>query len=158
MKFFKYSDYSSVVNSIFILLKNEIESHLPMAKIEHIGSSSIKGAISKGDLDVLVVVEKTNFDDSLERIKSLGYIEKKNTLRTDSLCMLITDKYDYDVAIQLVVNGREQESFVRFRNLLGARPLLLEEYNKLKMSSIDLTEDEYRLRKSKYIQKVLSGE
>ncbi|CAM3485341.1 hypothetical protein PAMA111031_04255 [Paraphotobacterium marinum] len=41
---------------LFEKYKNKIQSILPKAKIEHIGSSSIPNAISKGDLDILIGV------------------------------------------------------------------------------------------------------
>ncbi len=113
-------------------LKHDLDQSLKDARIEHIGPSAIVGAISKGDLDVFVGVKVENFEKNLENIKGLGFIEKHGTLRTESLCMLVTDKYQDDVAIQLVVNGSQFEDVVRFRNILNQKSQIVIDYNILK--------------------------
>lgn len=158
MKFLKASDYQPKVNSIFRILENELLEVLPKLRIEHIGSSSIPNAVSKGDLDVYISIRQSQFIEVLEIIKSIGFEEKKDTLRTDKLCMLVTDKYDYDVAIQLVVEGSEFENFILFRDLLRMSPQLVDEYNSLKLASVGLSEDEYRMKKSKWIKGVIDNE
>ena len=100
MKLYEDSQYSDKVNSIFEQLHAELKEALPEARIEHIGASSVEGSVSKGDLDVFVGVPAEEFKISLEAIKEKGFQEKQDTLRTESLCMLITDKYNYDLVIQ----------------------------------------------------------
>jgi GrpB-like predicted nucleotidyltransferase (UPF0157 family) len=158
MKFFKASDYQPKVNHIFRILETEMLEVFPKLRIEHIGSSSIPNAISKGDLDVFISVSLDSFLEVLEVIKSIGFEEKKGTLRTDELCMLVTDKFNHDVAIQLVVEGSEFENFIIFRDLLRMNPQLVDEYNGLKLASVGLSEDEYRMKKSKWIKGVIDNE
>lgn len=157
MKFLKASGYQDKVSSIFNSLEAELLGICPGLSIEHVGSTSIPNAISKGDLDVLVRVSPTLFNETLEKIKAIGFKQKENTLRTNELCMLVTGKFNYDVAIQLIVEGSEFEKFVTFRDMLRANSDLVREYNDLKLSSEDLTEDEYRLKKSKWIIGVLKS-
>lgn len=157
MKFYEAHHYQSKVNAIFELLKHDLDQSLKEARIEHIGSSAIVGAISKGDLDVFVGVLPENFEKSLETIERLGFIEKQGTLRTESLCMLVTDKYQYDVAIQLVVNGSQFEDFLRFRNIINQRPHLVAEYNILKQESEGMEPSSYRSKKNLFIERVLNS-
>lgn len=103
MKLQRYEEYSPRVLEIYKDLSSRLYNLIPHARIDHIGSSAIPGSVSKGDLDVLVAVEASKFNGTLETIKSIGFIEKQDTLRTNELCMLTTDKYNYDVAIQLIV-------------------------------------------------------
>lgn len=98
-----------------------------------------------------------DFESSLVTIKNLGYVEKEGTLSTPQLCMLITEKYNHDVAIQLVENGSEFEDFLKFKKILSAKPSLVEEYNELKRSSSHLNEDEYRSKKSKWVESLLKS-
>lgn len=156
MKFYEANEYQDKVNSIFDELSEELKRVLPDARVEHIGSSAIEGAVSKGDLDVFVGVNQSDFVASLDKVKGLGFVEKMGTLRTDSLCMLVTDKFNHDVAIQLVANASEFEDFLRFKELMQSRPSLVLEYNELKRGSVHLTEDDYREKKSKWIEEVLS--
>lgn len=157
MKLKKYEEYSENVNNIFNLLAKEIKSLLPEARIEHIGSSAIPGSISKGDLDVFVGVDQPHFEQALVLIKSLDFYEKQGTFRSDHLCMLMTDKFNYDVAIQLVSNGSEFEDFLRFRDLLKNNNELLKEYNEVKLMAQSLDENEYRQKKNVFIEKILKS-
>ena len=56
MIFFHPKDYLKETTKIFNAVKKKIAVKLPSAQIEHIGSSAIKGALSKGDLDIFVEV------------------------------------------------------------------------------------------------------
>jgi len=157
MKLKNYEEYSSHVEVLFTKLSRELRLVLPEARIEHIGSSSIPRSISKGDLDVFVGVDQVNFNDSLEKIKRIGFVEKVGTFRSNELCMLVTTKYDYDVAVQLVSNGSEFEDFLRFRNILRSSTDLVKQYNEVKLLAENLDENEYRKNKSDFIFHVLLG-
>ena len=156
MHFLEPKDYLPTVIPIFNQLKTRVQTAIPSAEIEHIGSSAIQNAISKGDLDILVRVMKKDFEKALTTIQNLGFQIKQDTLRTDSLCMLETQGYSINVAIQLIVKGSEFEMFILFRDRLNADPSLVEKYNELKMSSTGLSAREYRTRKSKFIESILT--
>ena len=155
MKFLKATEYQDIVNQIFAKLSSELKTILVNTRIEHIGASSIPDAVSKGDLDVYVGVAKEDFEESLAKIKKLNFVEKEDTLRTDELCMLCTDKYNYDVAVQLVVNGSQFADFIAFRDLLRSNSRLLEDYNNLKRASSDLSSEKYREKKSIWVESIL---
>lgn len=156
MKFYRPDTFLDNLNRIYSELKIRIHDILPDADVDHVGSSAIHGAISKGDLDILVRINKEELESCIEKLKKLGFKEKQGTLRNDSLCMLYTDQYKEDVAIQLVARNSEFEDFLLFRDLLNSDPTLVSEYNALKEKSEDLTADEYRSIKSIFIEKVLS--
>src|SRR5690606_23088987 len=94
--------YQPKAKEIFRSLKQKINSALPTAQIEHIGSSAIDGAISKGDLDIFVGVSSDEFNQCLEALRNLGFKIKEGTLRTTELCMFECLDCDIDVGIQLV--------------------------------------------------------
>lgn len=156
MKFYNPADYQPRLQKMVSILIPELKAVLPNSRIEHIGSSSIEGAISKGDLDIFVGVSKERFDESLEAIKGLGFKIKEETLRTDSLCMLTTMLFNQDVAIQLVRDGSEFEDFLRFRDILNKRSDLVDEYNILKHECEGMEPSEYRAKKSLFIERVLN--
>lgn len=156
MKLHKFDEYYDKVESIYRDLNKELNEALPLAIIEHVGSSSIPGSLSKGDLDVFVGVDKNDHQKTIDKIKSLGFEEKENTFRSDELCMLVTDKFNYDVAVQVVANESKFENFLRFRDIIRSDSNLLQEYNKIKEEAQGLGEDEYRNQKSIFISKILS--
>lgn len=152
MRFLKPEEYQDAVEQKFLAMKARLSSAVPYAEIEHIGSSAIRGAVSKGDLDILVRVNRSQFSDALNAISNAGFAIKPGTLRTESLCMLEGAE---DVAVQLIERGSEFEMFVRFRDLMNSDPGLVERYNALKVSCAGMSENEYRARKSEFIQRLL---
>lgn len=104
MIFLEPDQYQQRCTQLFNSYQKEISTLLPFAKIEHIGSSAIPNAISKGDLDIYVEVKSDQFEFAIEQLKTLNFIEKQNTLRTHELCML-ESLNDDDVAFQIVVSG-----------------------------------------------------
>lgn len=150
-------DYQEKVHALFNRAKQDLEKIISDARIEHIGASAIDGAISKGDLDIFLGVEKADFEKTVSLLTSDIYTIKQDTLRTSSLCMLITDAYDYDVAVQVVENGSKFEDFINFRDLLRENPQLLQDYNTIKKQSAHMNMDDYREAKNKFISDVLSN-
>ncbi|WP_337922817.1 GrpB family protein, partial [Vibrio cholerae] len=108
MKFYSAEQYQGKCHERFLRYQSEIQELLPDARIEHVSASSIPMAISKGDLDIFVGVEMGDFGLAIQRLMTLGFQEKSDTLRTSELCMLESTSGD-DVAFQIVVNGSEFE-------------------------------------------------
>lgn len=156
MEFIEQAKYLPRINILYSEVRKGLVQLLPTARIEHIGSSSIPGAISKGDLDIFLGVQSENFNETVELLKNHGFFEKQETLRTEALCMMLTRNYKDDVAIQVVANGSEFEFFLEFRNRLRASPALVDQYNQLKRNCQAMTHDEYRDVKSLFIQSVLA--
>ena len=127
---------------------------MPTAQIEHIGSSSVPGAISKGDLDIYVGVDLQAHESAVLALIDCGYKVKSNTLRTPELCMLVAHE---NIALQVVASGSQYEFFIRFRDLLRSKPYLVKKYNDLKLSCVGFSEEQYRVLKSRFIEEVLQS-
>lgn len=131
-----------------------IEQLLPDAQIEHVGSSSVPGLLSKGDLDIYIGVEQSKHAESVRTLSAAGYTIKEDTLRTDQLCMLDTDVDG--VALQVVARGSDFERvFLSFNEKLRNSETLRDRYNQLKLEHTGCAEEEYRERKSCFIKEVL---
>jgi GrpB-like predicted nucleotidyltransferase (UPF0157 family)/GNAT superfamily N-acetyltransferase len=156
VKFLEPQAYQPLAREIFDHLRPLIRQTLPAARIEHVGSSSIEGAVSKGDLDIFVGVEPEGFEEAIAAIESLGFRIKTESFRNESLCPFESDAYPLPVGLQLVVNRSEFECFLAFRNRINADGNLLSEYNRLKRQASDLSDDEYRRVKSQFIESVLN--
>ena len=156
MKFIEQSEYLPRIDAIFNELHESLLSISPNLRVEHIGSSSIPGAVSKGDLDIFIGVTQEEFNRTIQLLESIGFYEKTDTLRTESLRMMVTDSYEEDVAIQVVANGTEFECFIDFRDKLRSNPVLVSKYNQLKTDCKSLSHDEYRPIKSSFIKSVLN--
>ncbi|MCE6235141.1 GrpB family protein [Acinetobacter pittii] len=155
MVFLEPEQYQQRCAQLFNSYQKDISTLLPFAKIEHIGSSAIPNAISKGDLDIYIEVMPEQFEFAIEQLKTLNFIEKLNTLRTHELCMLESLNND-DVAFQIVVTDSVFTFFLAFKNKLINSPTLVNEYNELKLQCSHLDPDQYRTIKSDFINRVLN--
>ncbi|MFA3128351.1 GrpB family protein [Acinetobacter pittii] len=155
MIFLEPEQYQQRCTQLFNSYQKDISTLLPFAKIEHIGSSAIPNAISKGDLDIYIEVIPEQFEFAIEQLKTLNFIEKQNTLRTHELCMLESLNND-DVAFQIVVTDSVFTFFLTFKNKLISSPTLVNEYNQLKLQCSHLDPDQYRTIKSDFINRVLN--
>ena len=156
MKFLDPKSYQPQARRIFFSLSRKIRTKLPAATIEHIGSSSVPGVWSKGDLDIYVGVAPEAFDDSIEALKALGFVEKRGTLRNKSLWPFEASGYKLDVGIQLVATGSRFEYFRSFRDLLKRNATFRANYNRLKWASSHLNSTSYRRAKSRFIERLLA--
>lgn len=131
---------------------------LGAAGVEHIGASAIPGAISKGDLDILVLVAPSELEVFKAAIERSGFAEKAGTLRTPELCMMVHPDHNH-LAIQVVARGSEfQHLFLAFRDALRADERLVREYNEIKLAAAGLQNEEYRAAKEQFIRAVLNAD
>ena len=157
MKLLEPAQYQTNAAAVFADVAAQVAAILPLARIEHIGASSIAGAISKGDLDICVLVPLQDHARSVTTLEAAGYVVKTDTLRTPALCMLLAPSASMDVALQVVAVGSEFEFFLHFRDALRANPDLVAQYNQLKQRFATEGMDRYREEKSRFIAGVLQG-
>lgn len=151
-------DYQAETERRFALVFARLRYWLPQARIEHIGSSALIGALSKGDLDIGLVVPGDALEGAVALLVTQGYREKANTLRTPALCMMAWHEPGLEHAVQVFAQGSKFEHlFLGFRDRLRARPDLLEAYNRLKAESAPLGAEGYRAAKSQFIEAVLAS-
>ncbi|MDX5935188.1 GrpB family protein [Acidithiobacillus thiooxidans] len=155
MKLLEPSCYQSLASAAYESVVDELSPLLTDARFEHIGASAIPGAISKGDLDICIVVDALKHRDTVEALEALGYVVKTGTLRTPELCMLVSPRRDLDIALQIVAAGSEFEFFMHFRDALLANACLVHQYNEIKRKFASFSPDCYRNEKAKFILSVL---
>jgi GrpB-like predicted nucleotidyltransferase (UPF0157 family) len=158
MKFLAPGVYQPVAWLTYHQIREQILTVLPSARIEHIGSSSMEGTVSKGDLDVFVSVSKKSFEHAIAVLQSLRFTIKENTLRTDELCPFESFEYPLEVGLQLVAAGSSFENFLHFRDRIKSDDELRNRYNQMKFDATGLAPDDYRKIKSRFIESVLSSD
>jgi GrpB-like predicted nucleotidyltransferase (UPF0157 family) len=127
---------------------------LPQAEIQHIGSTAIPGALTKGDLDIVVRVSQTEFD-AAEAALATHYERNTGSTRTASFASFKDDSADPPLGIQLVVRGSALDDFCAFRDFLATHPAYLTEYNQLKQAAHGQAMDTYREQKSRFVERIL---
>lgn len=132
--------------------RDRILALLPGAEAEEMGATAIPGALTKGDLDLLVRVSEDEFPGARE---ALGRRYAVHQLENWS-STLASFKEEYSgtphVGVQLVVAGSEDDRMLRgTRDALRARPELLESYNELKRASEGADPEEYWRAKTAFL-------
>jgi GrpB-like predicted nucleotidyltransferase (UPF0157 family) len=145
------------VCAAFEAMRARLEELLPQARIEHVGSTSVPDSITKGDLDVCVLVAEGAFE-SAERVLARQFGRNVGSDRSDSFAAFVADDAGrVSIGIQLVRCGGPEDNFLRWRDLLHRSPQLLEAYNDLKRQWHGRPHDQYRRAKSRFIEDALSS-
>jgi GrpB-like predicted nucleotidyltransferase (UPF0157 family) len=151
VKFVEEAKVRETVLRVFDELRSGVAALLPDAEIEHVGSTSTPGALTKGDLDICVLVEQRDFPQA-DRILAEHFARNVGSDRTDSLSSFVDDSKAVPVGVQLVVRGGREDFFVRWRDLLRRSPQVLSAYNELKRRWHGRPYDSYRSAKSVFIE------
>jgi GrpB-like predicted nucleotidyltransferase (UPF0157 family) len=155
MKIQPPESYQPEADELFRTVKSRLQKMFPYFAIEHVGSSAVPGAYSKGDLDICLVVPRSMIEFAVVSLVSAGYLEKLDTLRTSELCMLEWHEIQSMHAVQVVADRSRYMNFIHFRDILLHHPKLVDEYSKIKKAHASATALDYRNEKSKFIERVL---
>jgi len=147
--FFKSEEVFEKANLIFNSEKQEIQKFLKNADIQHVGSCSIPGAISKFDVDIQVRVEKKSFEEALNFL-SKKYREKHPEIWRDGFAAFNTKK-ECSIDIVLTSVDSKYDDFYKVRDFLINNPEKLKEYNALKMSFEGKPLADYKKSKAEFL-------
>ena len=133
-----------------IELDNLLKELLPFSDIQHVGSSSIPGAIGKLDLDFQIRVEEKDFEKVIDILNS-NFKEKRKELWKEGFAIFKTIKNN--IAIDLVVTVKDSiyDDCYKVRDELRSNKNILEEYNKLKMKYQGKPYSEYSKAKCEFL-------
>ncbi|MBI5757917.1 MAG: GrpB family protein [Planctomycetales bacterium] len=141
--------------AVFEDVRRQILEGSPPVQVEHIGATSVPGAVTKGDLDLLVRTEKQDFAETVDRLTKLYAIHQPENWSEEFASFKDESRADLPVGVQVVAAGLAVDHFVRIRDLLIAQPELLAQLNELKNSFEGKRMEEYRLAKSNFFEQLL---
>ena len=141
---------------LFSVVAARLRAILPHAEILHVGSTSIPGTLTKGDLDIAVRVSPDNFHEA-DRL--LGELFNRNTesFRSDEFSAFQDSTSDPESGVQLVVVGSIPDNFLAWRQLLESDAELRHEYDDLKKRFEGQSMELYRAAKTQFIEAHLGG-
>lgn len=136
-------------------MRKSIKKALPSADVRHVGSTSVSGALTKGDVDLLVLVESSDYLGALQVLETIYEVDQPENWR-DSYASFKDTSQDLSVGIQLPMRGDSDERiFIGFRDLLIRNPEILRRYNELKRGKEGASAEDYTTAKAAFIQSVL---
>jgi GrpB-like predicted nucleotidyltransferase (UPF0157 family) len=126
---------------------------LPEARIEHVGSTAVPGSLTKGDLDICVIVGGEEFEQASRVLAERFEIHQPENWSPTLASFTAPTKDGIDVGVQLVPAGSLDElHFVGWRDRLRADPELRARYDELKRSHQAGGMDDYRAAKERLIR------
>lgn len=129
---------------------------LPAADIEHVGATAVPGALTKGDVDLLVRVSRREFPEAVSILRQRYLVHQPHNWTATLASFKAPGASEPPVGVQLVVAGSDADGlFAPFRDALIDDPALLDEYNELKLSLDGLDYRTYTERKGAFVEKVL---
>ena len=129
---------------------------LPWADVQHVGSTAVPGARTKGDLDIQVRVPPERFAES-EAVLARHYARNTLSERTDEFSAFQDETLEVPLGVQLTAMDGPHDIFARARDLLRADPARVAEYDALKARWEGGDMEAYREEKGAFFERLLSG-
>jgi GrpB-like predicted nucleotidyltransferase (UPF0157 family) len=140
------------VSAIFAAGQAELEALLPTARIEHIGSTAVPGSLTKGDLDICVIVAPTEFGPASRALTERFEIHQPENWSPTLASFTAPSEDGIDVGIQLVpADSPDEHHFVAWRDRLRTDPTLRTRYDALKRTHQSDDMATYRAAKERLI-------
>jgi GrpB-like predicted nucleotidyltransferase (UPF0157 family) len=134
--------FKAKADALFASVAARLQSLLPSALVEHVGSTSLPDGLTKGDLDVQVRVRAAYFDEA--RIALASIYEENPGGFTDGGRSYKDDATDPPIGLHLTVIDGPSDIQFRQRDILRARADLRAEYDSLKRRFHGRDMDAYR--------------
>jgi GrpB-like predicted nucleotidyltransferase (UPF0157 family) len=151
------ADIRAAVQAAFAEHRRRVLELVPEAAVEHVGSTAIRGALTKGDLDLLVRVKADDFDAAVAGLRGVYAIDQPENWTPTFASFSDPRAAAPPVGLQLVVAGSAHDAlFGPFRDALVADPALLAEYNALKRHNDGEDYERYTDAKAEFVKRVLT--
>ena len=120
------------------------------------GATAVPGALTKGDVDLVVRVAERAFADAVSILRTRYAVHQPHNWTRTLASFKADDESEPPVGVQLVIAGSDADGFFGpFRDALINDPALLAEYNELKLRLDGLDYTSYTERKGEFIENVL---
>jgi GrpB-like predicted nucleotidyltransferase (UPF0157 family) len=141
---------------VYRRVSRRVRMLVPFASVHHIGSTILPGALTKGDLDLLVRVQsRGDFVEARRILRRHFRRNKPSTSNAYFTSFLLGRQGGFDVGMQLTIKGAKTDTFLRFNRILRRNPRLLAEYNAVKKAASGGRQPAYRRAKALFIQRAL---
>ena len=135
---------------------SRIQKLIPSARVEHIGGTSIPGALTKGDVDVLVTVAAADFPVAVDALRKLYAVNQPENWTPAFASFKDDTSFPLAFGAQLVTDGAEPYAFLALRERLCCDPVALADYNAIKRAHEGRDDAAYREAKGGFIERLLN--
>jgi GrpB-like predicted nucleotidyltransferase (UPF0157 family) len=157
MKLSKSEDLQPVVERILDGLGSSLRALVPDFEPQHIGATSIRGAVTKGDVDVQLRVTRERFPAIVELLTRHFAVKQPANWSSEFASFGDDDRYALAVGIQVVVIDASEDSFLFLRDYFLRNPDALEQYNRLKVAAAPDGPEAYWKAKDAFLSGLLTS-
>ncbi|WP_270181385.1 GrpB family protein [Alkalihalobacillus sp. CinArs1] len=134
--------------------KEIITRAIPGAEVYHVGSTAVKGSLTKGDVDLQVRVDETGFEHART------FLDKAYALNEGSSQTSFFGAYEKNdevlpLGLQLTLKHSEVDHFLKVTGYFKENPSLTTKYNSLKSTFHGKEMEAYRNEKALFMEEVL---
>ncbi|QTM99047.1 hypothetical protein ERJ70_06875 [Sediminibacillus dalangtanensis] len=133
-----------------------ILEQLPQTEIHYIGSTAVRGSLTKGDVDLQVRVDQQDFPEAKKGLQGM-YDVNEGSYQTSFFCGFEGED-ELPVGVQLTVMGSEADHFWKTTRFFQAHPSYNEAYNQLKKQFDGKEMEHYRNAKAEFLTDILASE
>jgi GrpB-like predicted nucleotidyltransferase (UPF0157 family) len=147
--------YKPKADTLFAAVEARLNSVLSSALIEHVGSTSLPEGLTKGDLDVQVRVQATDFEEACNALAAVyeenpgGFVDGGRSYKDDST--------DPPLGLHVTIIDGPSDIQFRQRDILRANADLRAAYDSLKRRFHGGDMDDYRDAKHAFWSKLAPG-
>lgn len=147
------------IDAAFERLERWLAQDWPRASIEHVGSTAVPGSLTKGDLDVQIRVDSSDFEP-LRRALSRRYRENPGGFGGAESRSFEFDDDGLPIGVHLTVRETSNDFQWRIRDTLAHRLDLVGEYNALKRvhRGKPIHGDDYLQAKDAFFSRVMQSQ
>ena len=150
------SDLRDATRSAFDSHRRQIIQLMPGSEVEHVGSTAVPGALTKGDVDLLVRVSSDQFGRAVKALGDVYSVHQPDEWTPRYASFVAPGEKDPPVGVQVAVAGSQEDRFFGpFRDALIADPELLAEYNALKRRLDGAEYERYTDAKAEFVERTL---
>ena len=135
--------------------ERDFANTLARAQVNHIGATSLPFGHTKGDVDVNVRVDKTQFPATVTALSErLAPAQPENW--SESFASFSAEGYELPLGVQVTSIGSKDDFLLTLRNRMLADPSLLRRYDDVKVATASKGADAYWKAKDKLLREILT--
>jgi GrpB-like predicted nucleotidyltransferase (UPF0157 family) len=135
----------------------QLEALFPDAELHHIGATAIPGALTKGDVDVLLRVSGTRFPAVVDVLKRHFTIKQPGNWTSAFASFGDDTSFELPLGVQVVVKNAKEDFLLFLRDYFVSHRDALAEYNRLKTTHAVEGPEGYWKAKDRFLAKILAS-
>lgn len=142
-------------SEVLTKVRTRVHATLPAIEVHHIGSTAIPGALTKGDLDVVLRVESHEFRSTIEKLRVAFSVKQPENWDPYFASFGNDTDFGISVGVQLVIKDSQADFFLFVRDYLISNPATLAAYNQAKQQSATRNVRVYRAAKDRILAQII---